>query len=193
MNCLKGLCLRPTQNGHIVPHNLTRKGPREFVPPGSFFVFPSGIRPGLAGVFQLSAPFLEVSGRGEGDMGELQNQWHKCRVFVGMKTSEAIPPHLSLIVHSIMTRKESKVIVMIALGSLFFWRQRDQENPFGLHFFIFRGILELQDTPLSGSAQMVRIGRTSGRGLRGTISRSRRKGQTHSVCLFLPFSPSDCP
>ncbi len=147
MNCLKGLCLRPTQNGHIVPHNLTRKGPREFVPPGSFFVFPSGIRPGLAGVFQLSAPFLEVSGRGEGDMGELQNQWHKCRVFVGMKTSEAIPPHLSLIVHSIMTRKESKVIVMIALGSLFFWRQRDQENPFGLHFFIFRGILELQDTP----------------------------------------------
>ena len=86
MNCLKGLCLRPTQNGHIVPHNLTRKGPREFVPPGSFFVFPSGIRPGLAGVFQLSAPFLEVSGRGEGDMGELQNQWHKCRVFVGMKT-----------------------------------------------------------------------------------------------------------
>ena len=86
MNCLKGLCLRPTQNGHIVPHNLTRKGPREFVPPGSFFVVPSGIRPGLAGVFQLSAPFLEVSGRGEGDMGELQNQWHKCRVFVGMKT-----------------------------------------------------------------------------------------------------------
>ena len=79
-------CLRLTQNGHIVPHNLTRKGPREFVPPGSFFVFPSGIRPGLAGVFQLSAPFLEVSGRGEGDMGELQNQWHKCRVFVGMKT-----------------------------------------------------------------------------------------------------------
>ena len=37
---------------------------------------------------------------------------------------------------------------MIALGSLFFWRQRDQENPFGLHFFIFRGILELQDTTL---------------------------------------------
>ena len=33
---------------------------------------------------------------------------------------------------------------MIALGSLFFWRQRDQETPFGLHFFIFRGILELQ-------------------------------------------------
>ena len=63
-----------------------KKGPREFVPPGSFFVVPSGIRPGLAGVFQLSAPFLEVSGRGEGDMGELQNQWHKCRVFVGMKT-----------------------------------------------------------------------------------------------------------
>ena len=62
-------CLRPTQNGHIVPHNLTRKGPREFVPPGSFFVFPSGIRPGLAGVFQLSAPFLEVSGRGGGGYG----------------------------------------------------------------------------------------------------------------------------
>ena len=37
---------------------------------------------------------------------------------------------------------------MIALGSLFFWRQRDQENSFGLHFFIFRGILELQDTTL---------------------------------------------
>ena len=52
---------------------------------------------------------------------------------------EAIPPHLSLIVHSIMTRKESKVIVMIALGSLFFWRQRDQENPFGLHF-LFSGV-----------------------------------------------------
>ena len=92
MNCLKGLCLRPTQNGHIVPHNLTRKGPREFVPPGSFFVVPSGIRPGLAGVFQLSAPFLEVSGRGEGDMGELQNQWHKCRVFVGMKTADSLHP-----------------------------------------------------------------------------------------------------
>ena len=58
--------------------------------------------------------------------------------------AEAIPPHLRLIVYSIMTRKESKVIVMIALGSLFFWRQRDQETPFGLHFFIFRGILEFQ-------------------------------------------------
>lgn len=33
--------------------------------------------------------------------------------------AEAIPPHLSLIVHSIMTQKESKVIVMIALDSFF--------------------------------------------------------------------------
>ena len=31
-----------------------------------------------------------------------------------------------------MTQKESKVIVMIALGSLFFGRQRDQETPLGL-------------------------------------------------------------
>ena len=57
---------------------------------------------------------------------------------------EAIPPHHSLIVHSIMTRKESKVIVMIALGSLFFWRPGREKNSFGLHFFIFRGILEFQ-------------------------------------------------
>ena len=57
---------------------------------------------------------------------------------------EAIPPHFSLIVRSIMTREESKVIVMIALGSLFFWRQRDQENPFWSLFFYFPGILELQ-------------------------------------------------
>ena len=33
--------------------------------------------------------------------------------------AEAIPPHLRLIVHPIMTQKESKVIVMIALGSFF--------------------------------------------------------------------------
>ena len=33
--------------------------------------------------------------------------------------AEAIPPHFSLIVHSTMTQKESKVIVMIALGSFF--------------------------------------------------------------------------
>lgn len=38
---------------------------------------------------------------------------------------EAIPPHLSLIVHSIMTRKESKVIIMITLGSLFFGDLRE--------------------------------------------------------------------
>ena len=47
-----------------------------------------------------------------------------------------------------MTRKESKVIVMIALGSLFFWRQRDQENPFGLHFFIFWVLWSFRIPPL---------------------------------------------
>ena len=36
--------------------------------------------------------------------------------------AEAIPPHFRLIVRSIMTQKESKVIVMIALCSLFLWR-----------------------------------------------------------------------
>lgn len=36
--------------------------------------------------------------------------------------AEAISPHFRLIVRSIMTQKESKVIVMIALCSLFLWR-----------------------------------------------------------------------
>ena len=62
--------------------------------------------------------------------------------------AEAIPPHFSLIVHSIMTQKESKVIVMIALGSLFLWRLKGESSPFGSPFFIFWGILELQAPPL---------------------------------------------
>ena len=33
---------------------------------------------------------------------------------------------------------------MIALGSLFFWRPGREKDSFGLHFFIFWGILELQ-------------------------------------------------
>ena len=70
---------------------------------------------------------------------------HKRRITLSLP--EAIPPHLSLIVHSIMTRKESKVIVMIALGSLFFWRLKGESSPFWSPFFIFWGILELQDTP----------------------------------------------
>ncbi len=36
---------------------------------------------------------------------------------------------------------------MIALGSLFFGDLRENQAPFGLRFFIFWGILELQDTP----------------------------------------------
>ena len=71
---------------------------------------------------------------------------HRKRITLSLP--EAIPPHHSLIVHSIMTRKESKVIVMIALGSLFFWRQRDQENPFGLHFFIFWVLWSFRIPPL---------------------------------------------
>ena len=71
---------------------------------------------------------------------------HRKRITLSLL--EAIPPHHSLIVHSIMTRKESKVIVMIALGSLFFWRQRDQENPFGLHFFIFGVLWSFRIPPL---------------------------------------------
>ena len=51
---------------------------------------------------------------------------------------EAIPPHFSLIVRSIMTREESKVIVMIALGSLFFGDKGTKKTLFGLYFFIFR-------------------------------------------------------
>ena len=43
-----------------------------------------------------------------------------------------------------MAQKESKVIVMIALGSLFFWRPKGESSPFWSPFFIFRGILELQ-------------------------------------------------
>ena len=48
------------------------------------------------------------------------------------------PPHFSIIVRSIMTRKESKVIVMIALGSLFFGDKGTKKTLFGLYFFIFR-------------------------------------------------------
>lgn len=63
--------------------------------------------------------------------------WDRRRFSEGRsQISEAIPPHLSLIVHSIMTRKESKVIVMIALGSLFFWRPGREKDSFGLHFFL---------------------------------------------------------
>ena len=40
------------------------------------------------------------------------------------------------------------MIVMIALGSLFFWRQRDRENPFGLHFFIFGVLWSFRIPPL---------------------------------------------
>ena len=70
-------------------------------------------------------------------------------VLEGMITRiEAIPPHLSLIDHPIMTQKESKVIVMIALGSLFFGDLRSKKRLFGLRFFIFWGILELQAPPL---------------------------------------------
>ena len=36
---------------------------------------------------------------------------------------------------------------MIALGSLFFWRSKEQKSSFGLRFFIFWGILELQAPP----------------------------------------------
>ena len=93
--------------------------------------------------------------------------WDRRRFYFGRsQIVEAIPPHFRLIVHPIMTQKESKVIVMIALGSLFFWRLKGESMPFGSPFFIFWGISELQ----SPIAHMVRIGRTSGRGLRGTIS-----------------------
>ena len=37
---------------------------------------------------------------------------------------------------------------MIALGSLFFWRSKEQKSSFGLRFIIFWGILELQAPPL---------------------------------------------
>ena len=53
---------------------------------------------------------------------------------------EAIPPHFSLIVHPIMTQKESKVIVMIALGSLFFGDLRENQGPFGLYFLFSAGL-----------------------------------------------------
>ena len=48
------------------------------------------------------------------------------------------PPHFSIIVRSIMTRKESKVIVMIALGSLFFGDKGTKKTLFGL-YFLFSG------------------------------------------------------
>ena len=51
---------------------------------------------------------------------------------------EAIPPHFSLIVHSIMTQKESKVIVMIALGSLFFGDLRSKKALL-VSVFLFSG------------------------------------------------------
>ena len=52
-------------------------------------------------------------------------------VFSGTITIiEAIPPHLSLIVHPIMTQKESKVIVMIALDSLLFEALRKNQASF---------------------------------------------------------------
>ncbi len=93
---------------------------------------------------------------------------HRKRITLSLH--EVIPPHLSLIIHSIMAQKESKVIVMIALGSLFFWRLKGESSPFWSPFFYFLGYFRASGYPLSGIAQMVRIGRTSGRGLRGTVS-----------------------
>lgn len=49
-----------------------------------------------------------------------------------------IPPQLSLIVHSIMTQKESKVIIMIALGSLFF-RDLGSKKALFVSIFYFPG------------------------------------------------------
>ena len=79
-------------------------------------------------------------------------RWSKSRdkrpVWSGMITlAEAILPHLSLIVHSIMTQKESKVIVMIALGSLFFWRLKGESSPFWSPFFYFPGHFRASGSP----------------------------------------------
>ena len=123
-------------------------------------------------------------------MGELQNQWHKCRVFVGMKTSEAIPRILA----SLSTNNDSQGVQ----GNhndcpwlLIFWRQRDQET-LCVPFFYFPGYFRASGYPLSGSAHMVRIGRTSGRGLRGQYQDPAERADAQRL-PFLPFSPSGLP
>ena len=88
-----------------------------------------------------------------------------------------------------MTRKESKVIVMIALGSLFFWRQRDQENPFGLHFFIFWVLWSFRIPPLrqrsDGQDWADKWARIEGDNIKFLLA-SPENG--HLVCNVDPFS-----
>ena len=53
----------------------------------------------------------------------------------------------------------------------YFFGDKGTKKTLLVSIFLFFGFFGASGYPLSGSAQMVRIGRTSGRGLRGTISK----------------------